>query len=97
MSMAFIVAFAAALLAFGGSWLLYLVSPQQQWWPTPLATRPGLSVAAVALLASLVLLLAVMGTGAAFFSWLTAIMLVTTLAPFLGAWRRNHHAAGPRA
>lgn len=82
------LALAAALLGIGGAWLLYLAAPQQLWrargpWPARHRIWPG----ALCLLLSLALLLREMGSGAAFFSWLTLVMLVWSLAPFLGAWR----------
>lgn len=44
---------------------------------------PGVACA----LASLALLWPAMGAAAAVAMWLTVLMLVATLAPFLGAWR----------
>ncbi|EMF60641.1 TPA: hypothetical protein UM515_001136 [Stenotrophomonas maltophilia] len=38
-------------------------------------------------LVSLALFLSLMGSGAAFFTWLTILMLVWSAAPFLGVWR----------
>lgn len=82
--------FAAPAAAFGiaGSLLGYLASPQQQWlrrgpWPTRRRYWP----ATLCLLASLVLFLCCMGSGAAAFTWLTVVMLLGSAAPFLGAWR----------
>jgi hypothetical protein len=78
----------AGVLGAAGALLLYVASPQQQWrargpWPAKLRIWPG----ALCLLLSLALLMRNMGSGAAFFSWLTLVMLVWSLAPFLGAWR----------
>lgn len=78
----------ATVLGTLGAWLLYLASPQQQWradgpWPAKGRVWPGTSC----LLLSLAVLMRNMGSGAAFFAWLTLVMLVWSLAPFLGAWR----------
>lgn len=78
----------AAMLGTAGAWLLYLASPQQQWrvqgrLPAKHSLWPG----GACLLLSLALLMYQMGSGAAFFTWLSLVMLVWSLAPFLGAWR----------
>lgn len=85
----------AALLGGAGAWGLYLASPQQQWraqgsWR--LARWPGV----LGLVASLALLLGLMGPAAACFTWLTGLMLVWSAAPFAGAWRarRREQAHG---
>ncbi|MFV5214012.1 hypothetical protein ACLIIZ_09820 [Azonexus caeni] len=80
----------AALAGIVGAWLLYLAVPQQQWLAAPRRPARGLawSGAALALLA-LLLLLTMMGAMAAVATWLSLLMLVGTLAPFLGAWRAH--------
>lgn len=81
----------APAMAFGvvGAWLLYLASPQQLWRPAPLRAWPGAACAAL----SLALLWPAMGAAAAVAMWLTVLMLVATLAPFLGAWRARRREA----
>jgi hypothetical protein len=75
----------AALSGTAGVWLLYLASPQQQWrvqgpWRSG---WPG----ALCLLLSLVLAWPLMGALEAVSAWLVLVMLVASLAPFVGAWR----------
>ncbi|NHC05877.1 hypothetical protein DFR40_1143 [Azonexus fungiphilus] len=80
----------AALAGIAGGWLFYLAAPQQLWRVSP--RRPGPALlwsGAAAVLVSLLLLLATMGAMAAVATWLTLLMLVGTLAPFLGAWRAH--------
>lgn len=86
---------ASAVLAVAGAILLYVASPQQQLlargpWPSRQRAWPGASC----VLASLVLLWPRMGAAAAVAAWLTVLMLVWTLAPFLGAWRARTRAKG---
>ncbi|RMH89460.1 hypothetical protein EBB59_10205 [Lysobacter pythonis] len=93
-SMESMLAVLAGGLGLVGAWWGYLASPRQQWrsggpWPARYRGWP----AAVCLLASLFILLDLMGAAAAFFTWLTGVMLVWSLAPFAGAWR----AAGGRS
>ncbi|MEI2429759.1 hypothetical protein RDV84_20230 [Lysobacter yananisis] len=73
----------AMVFGVAGAWLLYLASPQQRWRAAPLRAWPGVACA----LSSLALLWPAMGAAAAVAMWLTVLMLMTTLAPFLGAWR----------
>ena len=79
-------------MAFGvlGAWGLYLASPQQQWRATPVRAWLGAGCA----LLSLALLWPAMGAAAAVAMWLTVLMLVATLAPFLGAWRARRCGGG---
>lgn len=80
----------AALAGIAGGWLFYLAAPQQLWRVSP--HRPGPALlwsGGAAVLVSLLLLLATMGAMAAVATWLTLLMLVGTLAPFLGAWRAD--------
>lgn len=79
---------ASAVLAIVGAMLMYLVSPQQQWrvrgpWPERGGVWPG----SLCTLLSLALLWPHLGAAAAVSTWLTLLMLVWTVAPFLGAWR----------
>jgi hypothetical protein len=79
---------AAALAGVTGTCLLYLASPQQQWralgpWPRWHRAWPG----TLCLLLSLLLLWPTMGPLEAVSAWLALLMLVGSLAPFLGAWR----------
>lgn len=69
-------------------WWFYLASPQQQWraagpWPA----RGGAWLASACAALSLALFCGALGAVAAVAMWLTALMLATTVAPFLGAWR----------
>lgn len=86
---------ASAVLAIAGAMLLYVASPQQQLlarvpWPPRHRVWPGASC----LVWSLVLLWPRMGAAAAVAAWLTLLMLVWTLAPFLGAWRARSRVKG---
>ncbi|KRB11285.1 hypothetical protein [Lysobacter sp. Root690] len=86
----------ALLFAVAAGGLLYLASPQQQWraagpWPARRGIWPG----AICALLSLVLLWPAMGPVEAVALWLTVLMLVTTLAPFLGAWRHQRRRVKP--
>lgn len=88
------VAVAAALSGVIGALLLYLASPQQQLlpgqpWPRRRPWVPG----AVCVALSLLLMLQVLGHGAAVFAWLTLLMLVWSLAPFVGAWVARRRTA----
>lgn len=81
----------AGTIGIAGAWLLYLASPQQQWcakgrWPA----WPGVSC----LLLSLALAWPTLGPLEAVSAWLVLVMLVASLAPFVGAWRA--HARGAR-
>ncbi len=89
MTIAMVVA--ASLAGVAGSWLLYLVSPRQQWLAGSL--RPANRFAwlgGLCLLASLALMLPIMGSMVAVSVWLTLIMLIWSVAPFLGAWRARY-------
>lgn len=87
MNMALPCVIASAAFAVAGTWLLYRMSPQQQWGSRAAPSRIAGISAGLLLILSLGLILPFMGTGAAIFSWLTVVMLVATLAPFIGAWR----------
>lgn len=79
---------AAALAGVSGTWLLYLASPQQQWRaPDPSPGRHRAWPGALCLLLSLVLAWPTMGPVEAVSAWLVLVMLVASLAPFVGAWR----------
>lgn len=85
---------AAAMAGIAGTWLLYLASPQQQWraqgpWPARRRPWPGL----LCLLLSLGLAWPAMGPVEAVSAWLVLVMLVASLAPFLGAWRARRRGA----
>ncbi len=84
----------AALAGIGGTWLLYLASPQQQWrmrgpWPSQHRAWPG----TLCLLLSLVHARPTMGPLEAASAWLVLIMLAASLAPFVGAWRAHRRGA----
>lgn len=86
----------ALLLAVASGLLFYLASPQQQWraagaWPSRRGAWPGLMCA----LASLALMWPAMGPTEAIAVWLTVLMLITTLAPFVGAWRARRRGDKP--
>ncbi|MGO1070630.1 hypothetical protein [Lysobacter sp. CA199] len=86
----------AVLFGIAGGVLFYLASPQQQWraagpWPSRRGAWPG----SVCALASLALLWPALGPVEAAALWLTVLMLVATLAPFLGAWRARSRRAKP--
>ncbi len=84
---------ASASLAIAGALLLYMVSPQQLLlsngqWPARRRAWPG----TLCVLLSLALLWPRMGSAEAIATWLTLLMLVWTLAPFMGAWRARARA-----
>ncbi|ENO89965.1 hypothetical protein [Thauera linaloolentis] len=79
--------FFSALSGVAGAWLLYLASPRQQWLAHRSSPRVSAGVGTALLLLSLALLLSMMGATEAVASWMVLVMLVWTLAPFLGAWR----------
>lgn len=86
----------AAGCGAAGAWMLYLASPQQQWRAVGaragrLKWLPGVVLGML----SLALLLSLMGSGAAFFTWLTIVMLVWSAAPFLGLWRARRRGGAP--
>lgn len=85
---------AATLAGVAGAWLLYLASPQQQWraqgpWPARRRPWPG----ALCLALSLVLAWRTLAPVEAVSAWLVLVMLVWSLAPFLGAWRARRRGA----
>ncbi|HDS1010383.1 TPA: hypothetical protein ACOEN9_000021 [Stenotrophomonas maltophilia] len=86
--MSVVMAVLASAAGVVGAWLFYLASPKQQWrhagpWPVRGKWIPGSTLSLV----SLAMFLSLMGSGAAFFTWLTILMLVWSAAPFLGVWR----------
>lgn len=93
--MSVVMAVLASAAGVVGAWLFYLASPKQQWrragpWPVRGKWIPG----SILSLVSLALFLSLMGSGAAFFTWLTILMLVWSVAPFLGVWR-GRRGGGP--
>ncbi len=87
----------AAGTGIAGAALLYLASPQQAWraagpWPARARGWPG----GLCLLISLLALLQLLGALAATFTWLTLLMLVWSLMPFLGAWRARNRKRAAR-
>lgn len=86
----------AALLCIGGALLLYVASPQQQLRATgPWPARHGWWPGAACSLASLVLALRFLPPVEAVSAWSVLLMLVLSLAPFLGAWRARVRARRP--
>ena len=83
----------ATLSGTASAWLFYLSSPQQQWraegaWPKRQPWWPGIVFALV----SLVAMTQVMAPMEAVFAWSVLLMFVTSIAPFLGAWRARTRA-----
>ena len=94
--MTFVLALAALVLGTAGAIRLYLASPQQQWrvagpWPGRRRWWPGTALA----LASLLATMQVVAPMEAVFAWSVLLMLVLSVAPFLGAWRARTRAARP--
>ena len=86
--MTYLFALLATLCGCASAWLFYIASPQQQWrgagaWPTRHRLLPGAALAALSLLAMWQLLAPL----EAVFAWSILLMMVWTVAPFLGAWR----------
>ncbi len=84
---------AGTLAGIIGGLLLYVASPQQQLraagpWPTRHAWWPG----TLLVLLSLVALWPLLASLEAITTWLMLLMLVWSLAPFLGAWRARVRA-----
>ena len=84
---------AGTLAGIVGGLLLYVASPQQQLraagpWPKRHAWWPGTLLVVLSLLALWPLLAPL----EAIASWLVLLMLVWSLAPFLGAWRARVRA-----
>lgn len=78
----------AVVSCIAAAMLLYVASPQQQLraggpWPTRHGWWPGTLLALLSLAAMIRLLAPVEAVSA----WLVLLMLVGSLAPFLGAWR----------
>ncbi len=91
--MTVLVAILATLSGSASALLFYLASPQQQWraagpWPSRHRGWPGAACALVSLLA----MLRVLAPMEAVFAWCVLLMLVWSLAPFLGAWRARVRA-----
>lgn len=80
---------AVLLLAAAGTASLYLASPHQRWRATPLRARPARAAGAVLLAASFGLLVRTMMLCAAIFTFSTCLMLLLTLAPYIGTARRT--------
>ena len=94
--MTFALALAALVLGTAGAILLYLASPQQQWrvagpWPGRRRWWPGTALA----LASLLATMQVVAPMEAVFACSVLLMLVLSVAPFLGAWQARTRAARP--
>ena len=77
----------AILAAAAGSACLYLGSPRQQWLSRPWPVRPARGGGAVALAASWAVWAAILHPATAFFSMLTATMILSMAAPATILWR----------
>ena len=87
------LALLAIAAGIASAMLLYVASPQQQLraagpWPARHRAWPG----AVCALLSLLALLPLLAPMEAVFTWCVLLMLVWSLAPFLGAWRARVRA-----
>jgi len=83
-----IVAWLSAFLLLIGAGALYLASPNQILLASPLAGR-GIKLLGIGgLIASLALLLTVMGSATAVFTWTTGLMLLWSVAPVVIRWLR---------
>lgn len=69
-------------LAVAGALLIYLGAPNQRLRARPLPYRPAMAGGAAASVASLIILLQIMGTAASFFVLLVVLMMVWTALPF---------------
>jgi FtsH-binding integral membrane protein len=79
-------AFTLALwLAFVGCACFYLSSSHQRWRSAPLPARPARTVAALLALASLFAFTRAMNTVPAVFAFVTSVMLLIVVFPYVGA------------
>ncbi|MGH8054705.1 MAG: hypothetical protein ACREP4_12385 [Stenotrophomonas sp.] len=93
-----LLALVATTAGIAAALLLYVATPQQQLraagrWPTRHAWWPGTLLALVALL----LIWPLLAPLEAISTWLVLLMLVWSVAPFLGAWRARVRASRSRA
>ncbi len=86
-SVTFWLALAAVACGALGSGLLYLASPHQRGLPRAWTTRWRHLPGGLLMLASLGLFFQIQGSGTAVFSWLTLLMLVLSVAPFVAVLR----------
>lgn len=88
-----LLALALVLSGAAAAWLAYLASPQQQWRSAgPLPTLLALGIAALCALASLLAAMRLMAMMEAVFAWTVLLMLVWSIAPFIGLWRARRRA-----
>ena len=73
-------------------WLSGFTAADAGPWPARARGWPG----GLCLLISLLALLQLLGALAATFTWLTLLMLVWSLMPFLGAWRARNRKRAAR-
>ncbi|MFT3763792.1 MAG: hypothetical protein QM761_14520 [Pseudoxanthomonas sp.] len=88
-----LLAILATVSGSASALLFYLASPQQQWraagpWPARHGWWPGTVCALVSLLATM----RVIAPMEAVFAWSVLLMLVWSVAPFVGAWRARSRA-----
>lgn len=77
----------AVVLLICGATLLYMAAPNQSLTRSKVS-RPIAFIGAIALVAALVLLFTIMGSAAAIFTWVTALMLLWTVPPIVIGWLR---------
>lgn len=83
----------AIAAGFAAAMLPYLASPRQQWRAGgPLPTSLGLGLGAACALVSLLAALQLMAPMEAVFAWGVLLMLVWSIAPFLGLWRARRRS-----
>ncbi|MFT3964560.1 MAG: hypothetical protein QM690_01600 [Sphingobium sp.] len=83
-----IIAWLAALPLLIGAACFYLAAPHQIVLKPPVSGRALQITGAVALLASLVLLLTQMGSATAVFTWTVGLMVLWSVPPIVIRWLR---------
>lgn len=75
----------ALVLAFAGCASFYLASPHQRWRAAPLPAKPARAVALGLAVASLVAFLCAMRAAPAVFAFVSWVMLLLVVFPYVGA------------
>lgn len=85
----------AGALLVAGALCLYVATPNQRLLATRPAPRPARAAGCACLVAALAILLALMGSATAVFTWAIGLMTAWTIPPVVIAWLRHRRQARP--
>lgn len=93
--MSFLPATLSAFLLIGGAACLYQATPHQRLLVTPLSARTALVAGSVCLVGALAILLGLMGSATAVFTWTIGLMTAWTIPPVVIGWLRRRRETRP--